>query len=323
MTTAAARLWQGARGVSPVLLLTGVVFVGFAAGVRGFASPANVEALLIGGLPLLLLAIGQTFVIVSGGIDLSAPALVGLCSIAGGILLSADTGFAAPHALVPVGGALAMLVTGALAGLLNGVCVGRLGMPAFMVTLTTGMFAGGLAVFLVRLVADAETLFNLPGAFVTVGSTPALAAAVAGGCAVTAQGLLGTTAYGRMLQAVGCNWRTAVVSGVRFAPVVAGAYVISGTCAAVAAILITGSLETASPTHGRPLLLDVIGATVIGGASLTGGRGHVGGTAAGVLFLAVLGNGLTLLSLSEFVITIVKGLVILAAATIDLLRAPR
>jgi ribose/xylose/arabinose/galactoside ABC-type transport system permease subunit len=215
-----------------------------------------------------------------------------------------------------------MLVTGALAGLLNGICIGRVGMPAFMVTLTTGMFAGGLAVFLVRLVADAETLFNLPGAFVAIGSTPALAAAVAGGCALIAHGLLRTTAYGRMLQAAGCNWRTAVVSGVRVGPTVAGAYVVSGTCAAVAAILMTGSLETASSTHGRPLLLDVIGATVIGGASLTGGRGHVAGTAAGVLFLAVLGNGLTLLNLSDFVISIVKGLVILAAATIDLVRRP-
>jgi ribose transport system permease protein len=111
------------------------------------------------------------------------------------------------------------------------------------------------------------------------------------------------------------------VSGVPVPTVIAGAYVVSGTFAAVAAILLTGSLETASPAHGRPLLLDVIGATVIGGTSLSGGRGHVGGAALGVLFLAMLGNALTLLNLSDFAITIVKGSLILVAAILDRARA--
>ena len=120
-----------------------------------------------------------------------------------------------------------------------------------------------------------------------------------------------------MLRAVGYNPLAARVSGVPVARVTVIAYVFSGISAALAAVLLTGSLETASPSHGRQLLLDVIGATVIGGTSLAGGRGSVWGTAVGVLFLAVLGNGLTLLNLSDFVITIVKGLLILVAAIAD------
>jgi ribose transport system permease protein len=282
-----------------------------------FASAANVSAILISSVPLLLLATGQTFVLISGGIDLSAPSIVGLVSVAGGLAMSTDDGRIANEATAPLAGAAVMLGTGALIGLVNGTCVGALRMPAFMVTLTVGMFTGGLAVLLVRLAANTETIYNLPRAFVGIGGTPIVAGLVAGGFVLAAQGLLERTRYGRMLRAAGYNPRAATVSGVPIATVTSGAYVTSGLFAAVAGLLLTGSLETASPTHGRTLLLDVVGATVIGGTSLSGGRGHVSGTVLGVLFLATLGNGLTMLNLSEFVITIVKGIVILVAAIAD------
>jgi ribose transport system permease protein len=321
MRTAAWRLrpaFAGAR--APILLLCAAAFLAFAVTIPGFASAANISGILTAALPLLLLATGQTFVLVSAGIDLSAPAIVGLASVAGGLVMSADTGLLAGHPLAPPAGILVMLATGVFAGLVNGICIGMFKMPAFMVTLTTAMFAGGLAVLLVRIAANTETMFGLPRTFVAVGGTPLAAGLVACACILTAQGLLVRTSYGRMLQAVGYNPRTSRVSGVPVARVTAAAYVVSGVFAAVAAVLLTGSLETASPTHGRQLLLDVIGATVIGGTSLSGGRGDVAGTAVGVLFLAVLGNGLTLLNLSDFAITIVKGLLILVAAIVDSAR---
>jgi ribose/xylose/arabinose/galactoside ABC-type transport system permease subunit len=107
---------------------------------------------------------------------------------------------------------------------------------------------------------------------------------------------------------------------VRVERILLAAFVLSGLFAGLAAVLLTARLETASPSHGRALLLDVIGATVIGGTSLTGGRGSIRGTALGVLFLAMVGNGLTLLNLSDFVITIVKGILILVAALGDAAR---
>ncbi|MEO7788848.1 MAG: ABC transporter permease [Vicinamibacterales bacterium] len=321
MRTAAWRRWPVPAGApAPILLLCAAASMAFAVAIPGFASVANISSVLVAALPLLLLATGQTFVLVSAGIDLSAPAIVGLASVAGGLVMSADSGLLGGHALAPVVGMVVMLATGGLAGLLNGACVGALGMPAFMVTLTSGMFAGGLAVLLVRVAADTETMFGLPPAFVAVGATPLVAGLVACGGMLGAEGLLVKTSYGRMLQAVGYNPRTARVSGVPVGRVTAAAYVISGVFAALAAVLLTGSLETASPTHGQQLLLDVIGATVIGGTSLSGGRGRVAGTAVGVLFLSVLGNGLTLLNLSDFVITIVKGALILVAAIVDSAR---
>jgi ribose/xylose/arabinose/galactoside ABC-type transport system permease subunit len=305
---------------TPILVLCGAAFLIFAVTIPGFASGANVTGILIASLPLLLLATGQTFVLISAGIDLSATSIVGLASVAGGLVIYGDGGLLSGAELAPVAALAAMLATGALVGLVNGVCVGWLGMPAFMVPLTTGMFAAGLAVLLVRLAANMETLFNLPRSFIALGAVPAAAGAIAIGGAIAAEMILERTRYGRMLRAVGYNPRTARVSGVAVSRVTSNAYVISGVCAALAAVLLTGSLETASPTHGRQLLLDVIGATVIGGTSLAGGRGSVWGTAVGVLFLAVLGNGLTLLNLSDFVITIFKGLLILVAAIADVAR---
>jgi ribose/xylose/arabinose/galactoside ABC-type transport system permease subunit len=302
---------------APILVLCAVAFLAFAVAIPGFASTGNVTSILIAALPLLLLAAGQTFVLISAGIDLSATSIVGLTSVIGGLMMHGEGALWAGEALAPAAALFAMLGSGVLVGLVNGVCVGTLGMPAFMVTLTTGMFAGGLAVLLVRLAANMETLFDLPQTFIALGSVPVAAGAIAFSGALAAATVLERTRYGLMLRAVGYNPLAARVSGVPVARVTAIAYVFSGISAALAAVLLTGSLETASPSHGRQLLLDVIGATVIGGTSLAGGRGHVWGTAVGVLFLAVLGNGLTLLNLSDFVITIIKGLLILVAAIAD------
>jgi ribose/xylose/arabinose/galactoside ABC-type transport system permease subunit len=301
-----------AASIGSLCVLT---FVGFALAIPGFGTAANLAGILLASLPVLVLASGQTFVLVSGGIDLSAPSVVGLASIMGGIAMSADAPSVA--GVAPWSGPFLMVATGLLAGLLNGVSIGGLRMPAFMVTLAVGMFAGGLAVLLVRLAVNTETMFNLPRAFVAAGGTPVIAGLLAGGSVLAAHALLEGTIYGRMLRAVGYNPRAAAVSGVPVARVIAGAYMISGALAALAAILLTGSLETASPLHGRTLLLDVIGAAVIGGTSLSGGRGHIWGAALGVLFLGMLSNALTLLNVSDFVVTIVKGLLILVAAIVD------
>ncbi|MEO5822120.1 MAG: ABC transporter permease [Vicinamibacteraceae bacterium] len=317
MTSVASALpWPRVGAGGSVAPLCVAAFAAFALTVPGFATGTNIEAVLIAALPLLLLVSGQTFVLVSGGIDLSATAVVGLASVAGGLVMSHDVQPGA-GGLPPAAGPVLMVLTGALAGAVNGVCIGALRMPAFMVTLTVGMFSGGLAVLLVRLAADTETLFNLPRAFVALGGTPLAAGLIAGVSALAAEVLLGGTAFGRMLRAVGYNARAARTSGVPVVAVTAAAYVLSGTFAALAAVLLTGSLETASPAHGRTLLLDVIGATVIGGTSLSGGRGQVWGAALGVLFLGMLSNALTLLNVSDFAVTIVKGGLILVAAIVD------
>ena len=303
-----------------VLLLCAVVFAAFAPFAPGFASPGNLANILIACLPLLVLATGQTLVLITGGIDLSVAVIIGLSSIVGALVMGGDAGWLrGSPAAMPVAIA-AMLGTGALVGFFNGACIAWLRMPAFMVTLTTTMFFSGLAVWLAKKVVNAESIYNLPPAFLALGNQPWLAATLVVLATVFAHLLLARTLLGRWLYTVGHNPRTSLISGVPVGGVTVSAYVLSGMFAAVAAILLTARLETGSPNHGKALLLDVIGAAVIGGTSLFGGKGKVLWTVYGVLFLSLLGNGLNQLNLTDFLITIIKGAVILVAALLDLWR---
>jgi ribose/xylose/arabinose/galactoside ABC-type transport system permease subunit len=304
-----------------VLLLCAGAFAALAPFTPGFAAPDNLWNVLLFCLPLLLLATGQTLVLIAGGIDLSVTASIGLSSVVGALVMSGDQGWLRGSPMATPVALAAMLGTGALVGLFNGACIAWLRMPAFMVTLTATMFFSGLAVWLARKAADAESIYQLPAAFLALGQRAWLAALLAVLVALLAHLLLARTLLGRWLYAVGHNPRAAFISGVPVRGVTMSAYVLSGVFAAMAAILLTARLETGSPSHGRALLLDVIGAAVIGGTSLFGGKGKVLWTVHGVLFLSLLGNGLNLLNLSDFLITIIKGAVILVAALLDVWRS--
>ena len=147
-----------------------------------------------------------------------------------------------------------------------------------------------------------------------------IAASIAGVAAWAAHFALSRTLYGRWLYAIGHNPRAALVSGVPVKHVAFTAYVLSGLLAGLASILFTAGLETGNPEMARDNLLDVVGAVVIGGTSLYGGKGRIVGTVFGVLFLALVDNSLNLLGLNFYTVTMVKGGVILAAALLDALR---
>jgi ribose/xylose/arabinose/galactoside ABC-type transport system permease subunit len=231
--------------------------------------------------------------------------------------MSGDHGFLAGHPLAAPAALAAILAAGAVVGFFNGACIAWLRMPAFMVTLTTMMFFSGFAIWLAKKAVNAESIYNLPPAFLVIGAKPWIGAALAICATIAAHLLLSRTLLGRWLYAVGHNPRASLVSGVPVGGVVVSAYVISGLFAALASILLTATLETGSPNHGKALLLDVIGAAVIGGTSLFGGKGKVLWTCYGVLFLSLLGNGLNQLNFSDSMITIIKGSVILLAALLD------
>lgn len=304
-----------------VLLLCVGVFVAFAPFTPGFISTGNFWNILVSCLPLLLLATGQTIVLITAGIDLSVTAIIGLCSIVGALVMSGEAGWLRGNPAATPVAVVAMLGTGAFVGFFNGACIAWLRMPAFMVTLTSMMFFSGLAVWLAKTVVNAESIYNLPTAFLTLGHHAWLAALLAVLATLLAHLLLARTLLGRWLYAVGHNPRASLVSGVPVDRVTVSAYMLSGLFAAMASILLTARLETGSPNHGKALLLDVIGAAVIGGTSLFGGKGKVLWTVYGVLFLSLLGNGLNLLNVSDFLITMIKGAVILVAALLDVWRS--
>jgi ribose transport system permease protein len=268
-------------------------------------------------LPLLLLALAQTVVLITGGIDLSLTSIVALCSITGGALMSADQGWLAGHPLAVPAALLAMLLVGLLVGAINGLAVVRFKMPPFIVTLTTMMFFSGLAIWLTQ----SRSIGNLPAAFNAIGGKVFITLPLVGFTAFALHLFLSRSLWGRWLYAVGHNSRAAHISGVPVGGVVISAYMLAGALAALAAVLYTGQAETSSPTLTQRLLLDVVGATVLGGTSLFGGKGKVLWTVFGVLLIKLIDSSLNLLDLSYFTIMMVKGLVILLAALLDAFRS--
>lgn len=286
----------------------------------GLVSGENLRNISSSMLPLLLVAIGQTFVLISGGIDLSVTSIVALSSVVGAIVMNADNGLLASSSLAAPAGVLAMLLVGMLLGLLNGAAVTRFHMPPFIVTLAVMMFFSGFSVWLTK----SQNIRNLPDEFNAIGKGTWLfvpnALLVAAGVAVVAHIVLSWTLFGRWLYATGSNLKASIVSGVPVRQTILLAYVVSGVCAAIASILYTGRLETGSPVLGQRIFLDVIAAAVIGGNSLFGGKGKIAWTLFGVLFVTLLDNTLNLLGLSNFMILLVKGVVILFAALLDTVR---
>jgi ribose/xylose/arabinose/galactoside ABC-type transport system permease subunit len=319
--------------------------------------PLNITNMLSNVWPLLAIATGQTIVLLIGGIDLSQTSIMAITSVAGavimtnkvdpvlfqksplwGTVLSENGGLLGGYQYAWVVAVLVMLAIGTLIGMLNGIAVYRFNMPPFMVTLVSMSFFSALAIYLVK----TENVRNLPEAYINLGKGDIISiylgekvkdlsrrdvlsfitypAVIAAALAFVVSVILTKTAFGRQVYAVGTNLRAARVSGVPTGRVVIAVYMISGFCAAVAGILYSARLEGGRPTLGDNMLLNVIGATVIGGTSLFGGKGKIKWTFFGVIFFVLLENSLTKMNLSAFYIDIVKGSIILMAALVDVTR---
>ena len=240
------------------LLACGVIFAVMALITDDLASAENCRSIGSATIPLFLLALGQMAVMISGGIELSVTATMALASVMGAAVMR-DTGSAAA-------GVAVMLGVGAAVGLANGAAVARLRLPPFMVTLITMMFFSGAAVRAV----ESKNISGLAAGFLTLGKSLPVAAGMALGAGMIVHVLLRHTVWGRSLRAVGYNSCAAAFAGLRTGQTVALTYVLSGVLAGLAAVIYTARLETGSPVLGQRMLLDVVGAAVIGGISLTG-----------------------------------------------------
>ncbi|MGH9341057.1 MAG: ABC transporter permease [Acidobacteriota bacterium] len=303
-----------------VLYLSVVYFLLLWPFTPGLASPQNMANFFSNMLPLAVAAIGQTLVLVTAGIDLSATAIIALSSITGAYLMSSDSSLLPDSTLVVPIGIMAMLSVGAALGFINGTAVSRLRMPPFMVTLAAMIFFSGFAVWMTQ----SGNIYNLPPAFNQIGQGSLLfipfALLIVLAVGIIAHVTLSKTVLGHRLYAVGHNLRAATVSGVPVNRTITLAYIGSGICAAVSSIIYTARLETGSPVLGEGVLLDIVAAAVIGGSSLFGGKGKVLWTVFGVLFITLIDNSLNLLGLSYFAVLTVKGLIILLAALLDAAR---
>jgi ribose transport system permease protein len=256
-----------------------------------------------------IVAVGMTFVILSGGIDLSVGSIVALSGVVLGTSL--QSGQPMPVALV------AAAVVGLACGLANGALVSWGGLPPFIVTLGTMSIARGAALLYTegRPVSGFDAGFRLL-ATGRVGFIPAPVIAMLVVYAI-AHFVLTRTTFGRYVYAIGGNEEATRLSGVAIRFHKTMIYGVSGLMSAFAAIILTARLNSAQPIAGMMYELDAIAATVIGGTSLMGGEGSLGGTLVGALIMGVLRNGLNLLGVSSFLQQIVIGGVIVVAVLLD------
>jgi ribose transport system permease protein len=273
----------------------------------GLLDPSNLINVLSQSAVVAIAAIGATFVILTGGIDLSTGSVIGASGVAGAWIVASSGNLAA--------GIAAGLLTGTVIGLVVGAVVARLNVVPFAVTLAAlYVVTGGTT-----LLSHGRTIAPVPIGFIRFsidgpGGVP-YAVWLAVVLYVIAQIAVTRTAWGRRVVHVGANVEVARISGVNVVRTRTSVYAVAGLFSAIAGMVLTSGLAGAGASMGSPLLLNIIGAVVLGGTRLSGGRGSLLRTGIGVAFLGFLSNGMSLLGLQSFDQQIVTGSFIFLAAS--------
>lgn len=276
-----------------------------------------------------ILAIGMTFVVLTGGIDLSVGSVAGLGGMVVGYVLTQGISLEGSVIYPPVFVAiLAALAVCCVVGLLNGWLVSKAGVAPFIATLGTLYIARGAALLLSHgktfpelagQIARGNTGFTLLGQRFLIGVP--IPVWIMGALFAVAVLAIAKTPFGRHVYAVGGNERAARLTGIRVPRVKLATYVISAICAALVGLIIASQLEAAHPATGEGFELNAIAAVVLGGTSLMGGRGSITGSLIGAFVIGVLADGLVMLGVSEFWQMVIKGTVIVLAVAIDQLQS--
>ncbi len=278
-----------------------------------FFTPSNLVSILLSTCVNGVLAIGVTFIIVTGGIDLSIGTTMTFASVVGGIT-AVNLGFPLPLAV------LVCVLTGALVGLISGTLVSRLKIPPFIATLGMMMVTKGLSLVL----SGAKPVYYPDGwnkialGNIIPGIPNAVLIFVA--AAILATFLLNKTLLGRYDFAIGSNEEATRLSGVNVKKWLTIIYMVAGAFCGVAGMLMSSRLGSAQPALGQGYELEAIAAVVIGGTSLSGGSGTILGTVIGAFIMSVLTSGLKIMAVPQEWQTVVIGGVVILAVYIDILR---
>ncbi|WP_295810133.1 ABC transporter permease [uncultured Nitratireductor sp.] len=321
----AARLLQaGAHQKLLAFMSLVVLLIGFSLASPNFMQTSNIIAILQATSVNGVLAIAATLVIITGGIDLSVGTLMTFCAVIAGVVL---TYWGLPLPL----GVLAAIGAGALCGLTSGTFVAKMKIPPFIATLGMMLMLKGLSLVIS---GTRPIYFNDTPGFTEIsrGSLigeviPALP--IPNGVlilflvAIAASYILGRTVLGRYTFALGSNEESVRLSGVNTDAWKMAVYALAGGICGIAGLLIASRLNSAQPALGLGYELEAIAAVVIGGTSLAGGRGTILGTLIGALIMAVLANGLRILSVAQEWQTVVTGAIIILAVYADMMRKRR
>ena len=252
-----------------------------------------------------ILAAGMTFVILTGGIDLSVGSIIAVSGVVA--VISAIAGVPAPIAVI-IG-----MVVGAACGLTNGALSAYMGLAPFIVTLGTMTFLRGLAYTITAgqpIVSSALNFRDIGNGYLSGVPVPVIVMAVV---YLVAWFLLERTRYGRHVYAVGGNPEAAKLAGVRVKRIITSVYLFAGACAGLAGVIFAARVVSAQPTAGTGYELDAIAAVVVGGTAMSGGRGSIVGTVLGVLIIGIMNNLLILLGVDSFLTDAFKGAIVVVA----------
>jgi ribose transport system permease protein len=309
-------MWDATRRFRPVLIVLVILFVGFSVTLDGFLTKINLENILTSTAIVWIVAMGMTFVLISGGLDLSSGAIASI----GAVLLAKLIGVDLPGGVAVL---LVIVAGGLLGGIVNGVLVGYLQLNVFVVTLASMTALTGV----VRLWTDGQA------AYVTAPIADQVAIDRIAGLRTPVWIMLATflvflyiqrrTYLGRDVYAVGGSVLASRLSGIRTNRTLVFVYALVGATAALAGVIAVGRTGAATPDVDATLPLLAIAAVLLGGTSLTGGLGGVGGTVVGVLFLAVLDNGLALAGVPNSWQQVITGVILVAAILFDRVKVRR
>jgi ribose/xylose/arabinose/galactoside ABC-type transport system permease subunit len=317
--TLLARALTTAGGRGGALLILLALVIGFSIAADNFLTVDNLRNILRQYSVPAILAVGQTLVIVSAGIDLSVASTAALSGSVMGVMY-AHEGYPEPVAL------LMGLAAGFAVGAINGFVITKWRVPDFIATLGAFTAVRGVALLVtdglpVPDYTKAQEGRTVPETVTTLGADSVfgvpLIAIVAGVCALIGWFILSRTTLGRSAYAIGGNREAARVSGIRVERVKWSIYVFSGLMAAIAGFMLTGRQGSANALMGEGMELQSIAAVVVGGTNLFGGEGTIGGTIIGVLIIGVLNNGLNILGVADFWQRVVNGTIIVAVVALD------
>lgn len=304
-----------------IWIILACLFLYFAINVPNFTTKTNLINILMHASVLGILAIGQTIVLLTGNFDLSAEGMLSLSTVFA-MWLMLEPGIKGeaqgsglmmnPFLVIPI-----ILLMGTISGFVIGTLITRLKMNGFIVTLAAQLALRGAAMIL----SNGQIMTGSPKAFNWLGSAKVygfpVSVIVTLLMFIIVNYLLNQSKFGRELRAVGANPDAAQASGFNPKKTITLAYTLAGFLAAFAGWMLLGRLETSVSTLGKGMTLETVAASVIGGVSLKGGVGSVGGAFAGVLLLSLIDNSLNLMDVDSFWVESVRGLIILVALLIE------
>lgn len=292
------------------LMLIGVIIV-FSIAVRNFATPGNMITILRQVSNIGILAVGMTFVLIAGGIDLSIGNLMGLVGVFSALLMT-------EYSMPPVLACVLGVVLGTLVGFVNGLLVTYTFMPPLIATLGMSYVVRGMA----YIITNGYPVYGLPASVKILGqgyifTVVPICVLIMVAVIILGAIIMNKMHLGRFFYALGGNEEAARLSGIRVSRVRVTAYTISGFLAAISGVVMMSRVNSGQALSGNGMEMDALIACVVGGISVAGGEGKATGMIGGMLVMGVLANGMAVAGMSEYLQMVVKGAVLVAVVAID------